>query len=95
MQSDTTPQNEVVDRLRSERADHGSTRTLGKENRPKLYKAVQEIQELPNGWAWRLPSDPEILLLVAERPQTWSGCAARLWITMLGLRQTEAPSGCV
>jgi hypothetical protein len=32
----------------------------------KLYKAVQEIQELPNGWAWRLPSTPEILLLVAE-----------------------------
>ena len=33
---------------------------------PKLYKAVREIQELPNGWAWRLPSTSEILLLVAE-----------------------------
>ena len=30
------------------------------------YKAVQEIKELPNGWAWRLPSTSEILLLVAE-----------------------------
>jgi hypothetical protein len=37
-----------------------------KEIVPKLYRAVQEIQELPNGWAWRLPSTPEILLLVAE-----------------------------
>ena len=37
-----------------------------KEIVPKLYKAVQEIQELPNGWAWRLPSAPEMLTLVAE-----------------------------
>jgi hypothetical protein len=37
-----------------------------KEIVPKLYRAVQEIQELPNGWAWRLPSTSEILLLVAE-----------------------------
>ena len=33
---------------------------------PQLYGAVQEIQELPNGWAWRLPSTPEILMLLAE-----------------------------
>jgi len=32
---------------------------------PKLYKEVQEIQELPNGYAWRLPSKPEILPLIA------------------------------
>jgi hypothetical protein len=37
-----------------------------KEIVPKLYRAVQEIQELPNGWAWRLPSTPEILMLLAE-----------------------------
>src|SRR5260221_2914954 len=37
-----------------------------KEIVPKLYSAVQEIQELADGWAWRLPSDPEILMLVAE-----------------------------
>lgn len=37
-----------------------------KEIVPKLYKAVQEIRELPNGWAWRLPGTPEVLLLVAE-----------------------------
>jgi hypothetical protein len=33
---------------------------------PQVYKAVQEIQELPNGYAWRLPSDPELLMLIAE-----------------------------
>jgi hypothetical protein len=33
---------------------------------PQLYGAIQEIQELPNGYAFRLPSDPESLRLVAE-----------------------------
>lgn len=33
---------------------------------PKLYQAVQEIQELPNGYIFRLPSGSEMLLLVAE-----------------------------
>lgn len=37
-----------------------------KELAPKLYGSVQEIKELPNGWAWRLPSTSEILLLVAQ-----------------------------
>ena len=32
----------------------------------QLYAAVQEVQELPNGYAFRLPSDAEMLLLVAE-----------------------------
>lgn len=33
---------------------------------PKLYRQVQEIRELPNGWAWRLPSTAEVLCLLAE-----------------------------
>jgi hypothetical protein len=33
---------------------------------PQLYAAVQEVQELPDGYAFRLPSDAEMLLLVAE-----------------------------
>jgi len=37
-----------------------------KEIAPKLYKAVEEIQELPNGWAWRLPTTPQMLMLVTE-----------------------------
>jgi len=32
----------------------------------QLYAAVQEVQELPDGYAFRLPTDPEVLLLVAE-----------------------------
>ena len=30
---------------------------------PKLYR---EVQEIPDGWAWRLPSTPEVLFLLAE-----------------------------
>jgi hypothetical protein len=37
-----------------------------KEIVPKLYRAVEEIQELPNGWALRFPSTAEILTLAAE-----------------------------
>lgn len=37
-----------------------------KEIVPKLYREVQEIQELPNGWGLRLPSTPQVLTLVAE-----------------------------
>jgi hypothetical protein len=33
---------------------------------PKLYREVQKIQEIPDGWAWRLPSTPEVLFLLAE-----------------------------
>src|SRR5687767_6183904 len=37
-----------------------------KEIVPKLYGQVQEIQELPNGWVWRLPATSQVLTLVAE-----------------------------
>ena len=33
---------------------------------PQVYKAVQEIRELPNGYAWRLPGEPDVLMLIAE-----------------------------
>jgi hypothetical protein len=32
----------------------------------QLYGAIQEIQELPDGYVFRLPNDSKILLLVAE-----------------------------
>jgi hypothetical protein len=32
----------------------------------RLYAAVQEVQELPDGYAFRLPSTSEMLILVAE-----------------------------
>lgn len=37
-----------------------------KEIVPKLYREVQEIQELHNGWVLRLPSTSQVLTLVAE-----------------------------
>jgi hypothetical protein len=33
---------------------------------PQLYGAVQEIRELPDGYAFRLPTEPEMLRLTAE-----------------------------
>lgn len=32
----------------------------------RMYAAVQQVQQLPDGYAFRLPSDSEILLMVAE-----------------------------
>src|SRR4029453_17593779 len=32
----------------------------------QMYAAVQEVQELPDGYAFRLPSSSEMLLIVAE-----------------------------
>jgi hypothetical protein len=32
----------------------------------RMYTAVEEVQELPDGYAFRLPSDTEMLLIVAE-----------------------------
>lgn len=33
---------------------------------PQLYGAVQEIRDLPDGYAFRLPTEPEMLRLAAE-----------------------------
>src|SRR5947207_14040490 len=66
MPSDTTPQKEVVIACDPHALTPVQQEHWVKEIVPKLYKAVQEIQELPDGWAWRLPSAPEILMLVAE-----------------------------
>jgi hypothetical protein len=66
MLSDTTPQNETVIACDpSGITPEEMERWIGVIV-PQVYKAVQEIQELPDGWAWRLPSEPEILMLVAE-----------------------------
>jgi hypothetical protein len=64
--SETEPQHEVIiacdpHALTAEQQIHWV-----KEIVPKLYKEVQEIQELADGWTWRLPSDPAVLLLLAE-----------------------------
>lgn len=66
MLSDTTPPSEVVIACDPYAVTPDQQERWVKEIVPQLYKAVQEIQELPNGWAWRLPSTSEVLLLVAE-----------------------------
>ncbi len=65
MPTDTTTQSEVPiacipDALSAEQ------QARWMEVGPQLYAAVQEVQELPDGYAFRLPSDAEMLLLVAE-----------------------------
>ena len=32
----------------------------------QMYQAIQEVRELPNGYAFRLPSDATMLMIVAE-----------------------------
>ena len=63
-----------------------------KEIVPKLYSAVQEIRELPNGWVWRLPSTPEILLLVAEDLNIERLCCPFVYYT-LEIEPNRGPFG--
>jgi hypothetical protein len=65
MSTDTTTQSEVIIAC--------NPHALPAEQRERwmivgtqLYAAVQEVQELPDGYAFRLPTNPEMLLLVAE-----------------------------
>ena len=54
----------------------------------QLYAAVQEVQELPDGYAFRLPSDAEMLLLVAEDLNFERLCCPFIHFTL-----TIAPNG--
>ncbi len=66
MSTDTRPQSDVViacDPHALTAEEH--ERWLGT-IAPQLYGAIQEIQELPDGYAFRLPNDPQMLLLAAE-----------------------------
>jgi hypothetical protein len=66
MSSDKVPTNEVPIACDPSAIAPDQQEYWVKEIVPKLYKAVQEIQELPDGYAFRLPNDSETLLLVAE-----------------------------
>ena len=65
MSADTTTQSEVIiacdpNSIAAEQRErwlHVAT---------QMYAAVQEVQELPDGYAFRLPSRSEMLLVVAE-----------------------------
>ena len=65
MPTDTTAQNEVIIAC-NPNAIPAERRERWLEIATHLYTAVQEIQELPDGYAFRLPSSSEMLLLVAE-----------------------------
>jgi len=65
MLSDTTSQNEVIIAC-DPNAISAEQRERWLEVGTQLYAAVQEVQELPDGYTFRLPSDPEMLLIVAE-----------------------------
>ena len=65
MPTDTTAQNEVIIAC-NPNAIPAERRERWLEIATHLYAAVQEIQELPDGYAFRLPSSSEMLLLVAE-----------------------------
>jgi hypothetical protein len=65
MSTDTTTQSEVIIAC-NPNAIPAEQRERWLEVGTQMYAAVQEVQELPDGYAFRLPSDPEMLLLVAE-----------------------------
>ena len=65
MSTDTTAQSEVIIAC-NPNAITPKQQERWLEVGTQLYAAVQEVQELPDGYAFRLPSDSEMLLLVAE-----------------------------
>ena len=65
MSTDTTAQSEVIIAC-NPNAITAEQRERWLEVGTQLYAAVLEVQELPDGYTFRLPSDPEMLLLVAE-----------------------------
>jgi hypothetical protein len=65
MSTDTTAQSEVIIAC-NPHAVPAEQRERWMTVGTQLYAAVQEVRELPDGYAFRLPTDPEMLLLVAE-----------------------------
>ncbi|MGH2382808.1 MAG: hypothetical protein ACRDG7_16525 [Candidatus Limnocylindria bacterium] len=61
-----------------------------KEIVPNLYGAVEEIAELPDGYAWRLPSSPQILRLAAEELDIERLCCPFLHLS-LEIEQAQGP----
>ena len=65
MSTDTTTQSEVIIAC-NPNAISPQQQERWLEVGTQLYAAVQEVQELPDGYAFRLPSTSAMLLLVAE-----------------------------
>jgi hypothetical protein len=65
MLSDTTPANDLPiacnpNAISAEQSERWMV--VGKQ----MYQAIQEVRELPNGYAFRLPSDASMLMIIAE-----------------------------
>jgi hypothetical protein len=65
MSSDTTTQSAVIIAC-DPNAIPAEQRERWLEVATQMYAAVQEVQELLDGYAFRLPSDPDMLPIVAE-----------------------------
>ena len=52
------------------------------ENSKQVYAAVQEVQEMPNGYGFRFPTDSAMLLKVAEYVANERLCCAFLHFTL-------------
>lgn len=65
MSADTTAQDEVIIACNPNPIPP-EQRERWLEVAAHVYGAVQEVQELPDGYAFRLPSSPEMLPIVAE-----------------------------
>jgi hypothetical protein len=65
MPTDTTAQSEVIIAC-NPNAIAAEKRERWLEVATQMYGAVQEVQELPDGYAFRLPSGPDMLLIIAE-----------------------------
>ncbi len=48
----------------------------------QMYQAIQEVRELPNGFAFRLPSDPTMLMFVTEDLTIERLCCPFLYFTL-------------
>jgi hypothetical protein len=65
MSTDTTTQSEVIIAC-DPNAIAPEQRERWLEVATRMYAAVQEVQELSDGYAFQLPSDSEMLLIMAE-----------------------------
>jgi hypothetical protein len=65
MTTDTTPQNETIIACTPDSVPP-EKRARWLEVGTQVYAAVEEVRELPDGYACRLPNDAEMLVKVAE-----------------------------
>jgi hypothetical protein len=81
MLSDKTPRSEVILACNLN-AIPAAVREQWVETGKQVYAAVQEVQDLPDGYGFRLPPDSAILLKVAEYIANERLCCAFIHFTV-------------